>query len=28
LRAEAATAVRDALRDLRGAVGEGDPSHA
>ena len=28
LRAEAATAVREALADLRGAVGEGAPAHA
>lgn len=28
LRAEAATAVREALADLRGAVGEGNPGHA
>ena len=28
LRAEAASAVREALADLRGAVGEGAPAHA
>ena len=28
LRAEAARAVRDALQDLRGAVGEGSPANA
>ncbi|MEM7210642.1 MAG: hypothetical protein AAF479_01935 [Pseudomonadota bacterium] len=28
LRAEAAVAVREALNDLRGAVRQGDPSHA
>lgn len=28
LRAEAASAVREALADLRGAVGEGNPAHA